>query len=172
VARASIAHGLRHNKALAIKPENYPLKLQEQRACFVTLTLHGKLRGCIGSLQPHCPLVVDVARNAYAAAFRDLRFLPLRPEEFENLAIRLSLLSNLETMTFLSEQDLVDQLRPGWDGVVLEEGNYRGTFLPAVWESISDRWEFLRQLKKKAGLPPDYWSDTVRIQRYWTESAP
>jgi AmmeMemoRadiSam system protein A len=113
-----------------------------------------------------------VASNAYSAAFEDPRFAPLERGEFERLDIHLSLLSAPEPIQFGSEKDLLAQIRPSLDGLVLEEGARRGTFLPSVWEQLPDPVEFLRHLKRKAGLPADYWSATLRVSRYTSESIP
>jgi AmmeMemoRadiSam system protein A len=171
LAGASIKKGL-CGEELYIKPEEHSSALQEHGASFVTLHVNRALRGCIGSLEAERPLVLDVVKNAYAAAFNDPRFSALTWPEFERLDIHLSILNMPEPMHFVSEQDLLKQLRPGLDGLILEEKFYRGTFLPSVWESVPEPGEFLRQLKRKAGLHPDYWSDTIRIMRYTTESIP
>jgi AmmeMemoRadiSam system protein A len=114
--------------------------------------------------------VNDVAHNAYAAAFMDPRFLAVTEDELENLEIHISVLTPAVAMTFDSEEDLLKQIRPGIDGLVLEDGRHRGTFLPAVWESLPDVKSFLQHLKQKAGLPDNYWSDSLKVSRYTTES--
>jgi uncharacterized protein len=170
LAEASIRHGLDHGRPLTPEPQNYPAIPAEPGASFVTLQSHGMLRGCIGSLEAHQPLVEDVAHNAFAAAFSDPRFPPLRESELAGLEIHISLLSQATPMSFQSESDLLQQIRPGEDGLVLEEQGRRGTFLPSVWEQLPTPELFLRHLKQKAGLPPDYWSDTLQVSRYTTES--
>ena len=170
LARDSIRHGLENGRPLHIKAEDYPPSLQAQRAVFVTLNRRGALRGCIGHLEAIQPLVTDVVENAFASAFRDPRFPPLVAAEFDDLEIHISVLSPATPMTFSSEADLLRQLRPGIDGLILEDEPCRGTFLPSVWESLPQPLEFLRNLKMKAGLPPDHWSDKVRVYRYQTES--
>lgn len=140
--------------------------LQEQRASFVTLTKSGHLRGCIGSLQAHRRLLDDVKANAHAAAFRDPRFQPLSAAEYNETSIEISLLSALSPLQFQDEQDALSQLRPGIDGIVLQCGHNRGTFLPQVWESLPGPQQFLGELKRKAGLSPDFWSDDIRLFRY------
>ena len=169
IAHDAISHGLRHGGPADVAPEAYPKSLQAQAASFVTLKCAGLLRGCIGTLQAVRPLVTDVNKNAYAAAFHDPRFLPLSDRELTDLQISISVLTTPEAMSFRSQQDLLEQLQAGVDGLILEEGAERGTFLPTVWESLPDPGEFLRQLKVKAGLHPDYWSATLRIYRYRTE---
>jgi AmmeMemoRadiSam system protein A len=147
-------------------------ELQEERATFVTLTIGGALRGCIGMLEACRPLAEDVAENARAAAFDDPRFAPLSREEFARLEIHISVLSPPGEMAFRSEADLLEQIRPGVDGLILQEGGRRGTFLPSVWEELPDRTMFLMHLKMKAGLPGSYWSDTLRVFRYTAEYFP
>ena len=171
LAFASIRHGLEHGCALPFEAdESTPQALLEAGASFVTLEKNGRLRGCIGSLEAYRPLAEDVCSNAYAAAFRDPRFEPLGEEELENLQISISVLTPAQPIEFESEQDLIDQLQPGVDGLILTDGGRRGTFLPSVWEQCPKATDFLRHLKLKAGLPADYWSDSVRIDRYKTVS--
>ncbi|HUE16117.1 MAG TPA: AmmeMemoRadiSam system protein A [Planctomycetaceae bacterium] len=170
VASAAIDRGLSAQGALPVVPQNYPEPLRQPRASFVTLRIGEKLRGCMGSLVATEPLVVNVARNAFLAAFRDPRFTPLTREEFPQLAIHLSLLSHPEPLAFESEAHLLSLIRPGIDGLTLIEGSRRATLLPAVWESLSGPREFLVHLKNKLGLAPDYWSATIQVERYTAES--
>ena len=148
--------------------------LAEPAATFVTLKLADDLRGCIGSLKPLRPLGVDVRENAIAAAFRDPRFPPLTVVEFEAIAVEVSLLSADERLDVRDEADLLARLRPNVDGLVLEYGQHRATFLPQVWESLPDPRGFVAALKRKAGLPADFWSPRLNVSRYgvikWTES--
>lgn len=143
-----------------------PPELCAVRASFVTLRLGGRLRGCIGMLEACRPLAEDVAENAFAAAFRDPRFPAVDPREAPRLKIAISVLSPAEELRFGSEAELLAQIRPGIDGLILQEGVRRGTFLPSVWAELPHRVQFLRNLKEKAGLAPDHWSDAVRIFRY------
>ena len=170
LARQSIAHGLSRGQPLPVNPSHWPETLQRPVACFVTLHQHGQLRGCIGALEADRPLVTGVAENAYAAAFRDPRFPPLGADEADTLTVSISVLTPATPMHFDSEQDLLRQLRPGIDGLVLKEGHYRGTFLPSVWEQLPTPQAFLRQLKRKAGLPADHWSGRIQVSRYTSES--
>lgn len=170
VAREAIRHGLEHHICQAINSERYASSLQIPGASFVTIKKNGQLRGCIGSLQAHKPLVADVAHNAYAAAFSDHRFAPLAARELADIELEISILSPAQPMDFSDENDLLEQIRPGIDGLILEEGVHRGTFLPTVWESLPDSKSFVQNLKQKAGLSPDYWSPTVKIFRYTSES--
>ena len=169
LARSSIRHGLAARMPLSVSAADHSPLLREPAASFVTLRIAGELRGCIGSLEAHRPLVVDVAENAYTAAFRDPRFLPLDDSEFSRLEYHISLLNPAEPMQFTSEPDLLAQLRPHLDGLILEDQGHRGTFLPAVWESLPEPEQFWQHLKLKAGLPADYWSDSLKVSRYTVE---
>ena len=163
---------LRSAVGLAQKPAQIPddPQLLQPRACFVTLTINDELRGCIGTLEAYRPLYQDLAENSRASALRDPRFPPLREQELEAVEIHISILSPPEPMEFRSEVDLLEQIRPGVDGLILTEGGHRGTFLPSVWEQLPTPELFLGHLKQKAGLPPTYWSNTLEISRYTTES--
>ena len=144
--------------------------MRRDGACFVTLRRGAELRGCIGTIVPHRSLIEDLRSNTLAAATRDPRFPPLAREELDLTTIQVSLLSPLQPMEFDGEPDLLRQLRPGIDGLVLESGPHRGTFLPSVWKQLPDPARFLGQLKRKAGLAADFWSPDIRILRYSAES--
>ncbi|MDH3315294.1 MAG: AmmeMemoRadiSam system protein B [Gammaproteobacteria bacterium] len=169
-AASSIRHGIERGRPKPVNPDEFSDLLREHRASFVTLKLEQALRGCIGSLVASRSLLEDVSYNAHAAAFSDKRFKPVTSEEAARLVISISVLSVPEALSVSSEIDLIQKLRPGVDGLVIEEGKRRGTFLPAVWESLPEPADFIRQLKKKAGLEPAYWSDRIRIKRYSVES--
>lgn len=170
VARASIRHGFEHGSPLPVEPDRFPPRLREPGACFVTLRRSGALRGCVGSLEATRSLVEDVARNAFASAFRDPRFPPLPVEESRDLHIHLSILTVPEPLPCSSEAELLSKLRPGVDGLILQDGVHRATFLPSVWDSLAEPKKFLVELKRKAGLGPDHWSDGIRFHRYRAES--
>jgi AmmeMemoRadiSam system protein A len=140
----------------------------------VTLTLTGRLRGCIGTLRAARALLDDVRHNAVAAAFSDPRFKPLTKEEYASVSVEVSVLSPLTPMRFGDERDALAQLRAGIDGLVFEYGHHRSTFLPQVWDTYHDPSEFLGHLKYKAGLPPDFWDPEVKLSRYavtkWREA--
>ena len=155
-----------------VKEPEHPA-LHQPGSTFVTVTRQGELRGCIGSLQAYRPLDQDVRENARAAAFRDRRFAPLRESELAATRVEVSLLTPAEPIRFATEEDAVRQLRQGIDGVILESGRHRGTFLPQMWEHLPDPWQFMSQLKRKAGLAEDFWSKDLRLYRYeiqkWSE---
>ena len=150
--------------------------LHQPGAVFVTLTQDGRLRGCIGSLEAHQPLLADLRANARAAAFRDPRFRPLSAAELGRTLIEVSLLSGAEPLRFTSRSDAVAHLRPGVDGVILTWDGHRGTFLPQVWAQLPRPEDFLAHLLQKAGLAATFWSPDLRLWRYtvtkWKESEP
>ncbi len=144
--------------------------LERRAATFVTLRRRGRLRGCVGSLEAKRPLGADVRHNALGAAFRDPRFPPLAPGELDALEIEVSVLSPLEPIAFADEEDALEQLVPGRDGVVLVYGGRRSTFLPKVWSDLPSPADFLGELKEKAGLPAGFWSPGIALYRYSIES--
>ncbi|MDO8771713.1 MAG: AmmeMemoRadiSam system protein A [Burkholderiaceae bacterium] len=170
LARASISAALGRPLEVA----EAAVWLQELGASFVTLTQQGQLRGCIGTLAAHRALLVDVKENAVSAALRDPRFQPLTATELAHTDIEVSLLSQMKPMCFDSEAHALAQLQPGVDGVLLEFAGYRSTFLPQVWEQLPTASEFIAHLKHKAGLPPAFWAEGVRLSRYtvrkWKET--
>jgi AmmeMemoRadiSam system protein A len=168
IAWGSIRHGLAHDSPSRPELSGLPGVLVRPAATFVTLHVGGDLRGCIGRLEAFRPLAEDVAENAYAAAFRDPRFPPVREWELVRLSLEISLLTPPEPMVFAGEEDLLAQIRPGIDGLILEDQGHRGTFLPTVWESLPEPDAFLAALRRKAGLPADHWSDSLRVCRYRT----
>ena len=168
IARESIADGLASGGALQVDPSLMEENLQGRAAVFVTLTSSGELRGCVGSLQAVEPLAQAVATSAFNAAFRDRRFGQLREEELDAIRIEISLLSEMEPIDADSRRALLDSLQPGVDGLLLEDGGYRSTFLPKVWEKITSAEEFLQQLLLKAGLGAGHWSNSLRFHRYHT----
>ena len=172
IARNSIEAAL---GVAAPKPLPDESWLKPARASFVTLTQDGQLRGCIGSLEAHRPLGEDVSHNARAAALSDPRFAPLAPEDLAGTRIEVSLLSTPKLLAFADHAELIAQLRPGEDGLILEYGAARGTFLPQVWENLPDPEQFIAELKRKAGLSPGASTAKCRVQRYrvlkWKEGA-
>jgi AmmeMemoRadiSam system protein A len=147
----------------------HPDWLDQPGAVFVTLTRNGELRGCIGSLEAQRALIDDVQSNARAAAFKDPRFPPLSRDELPGTRVEVSLLSPAQPMRCASEADALAQLRPGIDGVILEHGWHRATFLPQVWEQLPEPRQFMAHLKRKAGLAADFWVDDLRLATYQVE---
>lgn len=141
-------------------------RLLEPGACFVTLMRFDKLRGCIGSLEARQPLWDEIRDMARAAAFEDSRFTPVYAKELGDVSVEISVLSAPVPFPVKNEKDLYARLRPGIDGLVLEDGQRRSTFLPSVWEQLEDPREFVDNLKMKAGLPPDHWTKTLKFSRY------
>jgi AmmeMemoRadiSam system protein A len=155
---------------LSIDIASYRAELQEQRATFVTLNINQQLRGCIGCLSAYRPMVLDIVQNAYAAAFKDPRFPVVSEVEFPLLEYHISILSPSCPIQFESYPDLLSQIRPKIDGLILTEGNHRSTFLPSVWEQLYSKELFIQQLLNKAGLASDYWSESIQVSRYTVES--
>jgi AmmeMemoRadiSam system protein A len=162
IARASIATQLGKTHPA----DESAAWLREQGASFITLNLHNKLRGCIGSLRAHRALLDDIKGNALAAAFKDPRFKPLTADEYEHIEVEISLLSALNALVFTDETSALAQLQPQVHGVIFEYGHHRSTYLPQVWDNFSDPVMFMATLKQKAGLPPNFWEPGVKIQTY------
>jgi len=167
-ARAGVEHAVRTGGVLVVDPSDAAPELQTPAATFVSLHRGDELLGCIGSLAAARPLIVDVVENAASAVLRDPRCPVLRPIDVPDVRIDISLLTPSEPMQVASEADLISQLRPGIDGVTLEDRGRRGTFLPVVWQSVPDPEDFVYELKRKAGLPEHGWSPTMRVSRYRT----
>ena len=168
IACDSLKHGVEQGGALNVNSSNYAEELTIPAATFVTLHKNRQLRGCIGSLLAHQPLIKDIAENSYSAGFRDPRFPNLTADELQQLEVHISILTPPEPVSFNSKEDLLKQIRPDIDGLILSDGFNRGTFLPSVWEQLPDKEEFLQNLLMKAGLPHNYWSDSIKIERYET----
>jgi len=164
LARGAIARKLGVADRAQMPPR--PDWLLEPGASFVTLTIGEALRGCIGSLTAWRALADDVESNAVSAAFRDPRFPPLSKGELADVAVEVSVLAPPEPIAFTYRDDLLRQLRPGVDGLILSGRGQRGTFLPQVWEQLPDPEDFLDHLLRKAGLPSSYWGRDVRVERY------
>ena len=170
LARASIAQGLTSGQPPRYSPADFTGALARPGASFVTLRRDDALRGCVGSLEAKRPLAQDVGIAAFNAAFRDIRFPRLSQPELDQVRIEISVLSPTVPLAVRDQDELLLRLRPRIDGLLLEEGPARATFLPKVWEQLPEPVDFLRALKRKAGLPPDYWSTTLRVSRYQTLS--
>lgn len=170
LARGSIEHGLAHGEPLPIRFDGLPAAMADPAATFTTLRLDDKLRGCVGNLESTRPLAQDVAHTAFQAAFRDPRFDPLGQHEINGIVVEVSVLSPMAPLSVSDEADLIQRLVPGVDGLVIVKGLQRATFLPKVWDQLPDPRQFVAALKKKCGLPQDYWSETLEFQRYNTAS--
>ena len=168
LAAQSIQHGLATARPLVVNPAIHPKALGTPGASFVTLKLNGQLRGCIGSALSQRPLAEDVAENAFASAFRDHRFSPLSPDELDGLELSISVLSHATAMDVNDEKDLLSQLRPGIDGLIIEDKGKRALFLPSVWSQLPKPEDFLAHLKAKARMTPDQWSPGFKASRFIT----
>jgi len=169
LARASIMSGLDKGVMQLDKVrDEYPF-LQEQGACFVTLTLEDELRGCIGSTKAYRTLLEDLVHNAQAAAFRDPRFMPLTQEELQSVRIEVSLLSEPKALEYTDMFDIKNKVRIGIDGVILKLGNNQATFLPQVWEMLKSHELFFSHLCEKAGLGIECLSKHPQILVYQVE---
>ncbi len=167
IARASIEEKLKSGRNLDLDLGSLPPRLREPGASFVTLEIHGSLRGCIGSVEAYRPLAEDVRDNAIKAAFNDPRFPPLTIGELGKVEIEVSVLTKPVPLLYRDVDDLMQQIQPGIDGLILEYGYFRGLFLPQVWEQLPGKEEFLSHLSLKAGLPPDaYRYPGVTIKRF------
>ena len=158
LARDTIASQTRNQNVPDVDLDAASEDLRRESACFVTLTKHGQLRGCIGSLEARQPLALDVRDNAIGAAFRDPRFPQVSAEELDDLRVEISVLSHPEPLSYAGLEDLIAKLHPGVDGVVIERGWNRATFLPQVWEKLPDPRQFLQHLCQKAYLPANAYS--------------
>ena len=156
-ARRALELGVTRRPLPPLNLEDYPPKLREPGATFVTLTTGGRLRGCIGALEPYQPLIADVREHAIAAALQDYRFPPVQPEELGSIEIEVSRLTRPQPLPYDGPADLIAELRPGVDGVILKDGFRRATFLPQVWEKIPAPEQFLSELCLKMGAPADLW---------------
>jgi AmmeMemoRadiSam system protein A len=170
LARQSILAGLHEKRRVPCPDFIRDGILDVSRGSFITLRTGGRLRGCCGTLEPQGALAEGVWRNAWSSAFSDPRFAPMRHDEYPAIDVHISVLSPLESLTVATEQELLQQLRPGVDGLLLQRGAAQSTFLPAVWDQLPDAVEFVRQLKSKAGWTPDFWSPDIVVWRYTTES--
>ncbi len=157
LAREALEKGVRGEKLPPLDWEHLPAILRAPGASFVTLTKYGELRGCIGTLEARQPLAEDVREHALAAALNDYRFPPVEIQELSEIEIEISILTEPVRLEYSTPQELIAKLRPGIDGVVLQEGGRRATFLPQVWAKVPDPEEFLSQLCMKMGTPPDLW---------------
>ena len=170
LASASIDHGLRYGRPLPVELRDYPEGLRGKGASFVTLTLDGNLRGCVGSPEAYRPLAEDVSVNAFAAAFRDSRFERLSPAERSGLTLSVSVLTPPVRIFCMTESELLADLQPNTDGLIIESRGHRALFLPQVWTMLPQPKAFVHQLKAKAGLAADYWAPDFQAWRFHAAS--
>ncbi len=172
IARSSIRFYLENHREPFISRKEYPDEfLWKKRGTFVTLTEDGNLRGCIGSILPVNPLILDVSQNAINAAFRDPRFYPITREELPGINIEVSVLTVPQKLEYKNPDDLLSKIRPFKDGIIIKQGPFQATFLPQVWEELPDKEEFLSHLCLKAGLPGNcYLNGKIEVYRYEVEA--
>lgn len=168
LAEQSLIEAVTNHKLFSPSRGDYEDVLFNKGASFVTLEKNGELRGCIGTVVPSIAIAHDVAKNAYQAALEDQRFSPITEDELQDIAVSISLLTDYERIRFTDEDNLLSQITPGTDGLILRDGNRQGLFLPQVWDKIPDKKEFLSQLKIKAGLAPSYQSPNMKIYKFRT----
>lgn len=168
LARTSLEEAVLHQRRYEPSRDDFSEVLFNKGATFVTLTEEDDLRGCIGTLLPREAVAADIAQNAYAAALSDHRFNPVTAEELEKIKISISFLTGYERVLYQDEEDLLNMIEAGTDGVVIRDGNRQGLFLPSVWKQIPDKKEFLQNLKLKAGMSPSYWSNNIKVYRFRT----
>ncbi|MBN2548202.1 MAG: AmmeMemoRadiSam system protein A [Anaerolineales bacterium] len=170
LARQALEDAVKGKALAPVDDERLSPRLRQPGASFVTLTLGGDLRGCIGALEPFQSLVEDVREHAMAAGLQDFRFPPVQPEELAHISIEVSRLTMPEELPYDSADDLLSKLRPHVDGVILRDGFHRATFLPQVWEKIPEPAVFLSHLCQKMGAPADLWRyKKLRVQIYQVE---
>jgi uncharacterized protein len=170
LAREALERGVKGEEISALDLSSLPLSLSEEGSSFVTLTKGGQLRGCIGSLNPYQSLAEDVREHAVAAALNDPRFLPVRENELNGIQIEVSRLTRPVPLEYKDAEDLLSQLHPHVDGVILQDAFHRATFLPQVWEKIPDPAEFLDNLCYKMGIKHDAWrSKRLDVLTYQVE---
>jgi len=171
VARQTIEQRLFNREGRTQTESEASAKFSEKRGTFVTLTIDGCLRGCIGHIIPQESLIEGIRVNAINAAFRDPRFRPLSKKEWEKVKIEISILSDPKPLAYTDAEDLLKKLRPGIDGVIIKKGFHQATFLPQVWDQLPDKKEFLTHLCLKAGLGTDAWkNEALEILTYQVQA--
>lgn len=170
LAREALESGVQGKPLKPLQEDTLPLRLRAPGASFVTLTIRGGLRGCVGALEPYLSLAEDVREHAVAAALQDYRFTPVTSDEVGEVRIEISRITQPQPLHYSRPEDLPKKLRPGIDGVILQDGYRRATFLPQVWEKIQDPEAFLSHLCVKMGASPDLWRrKIIDIQVYQAE---
>jgi len=170
IAREAIENAVKGKSAPPIDQTSLTQALREQGSSFVTLTIQGELRGCIGALEAYQPLAEDVREHAIAAALNDPRFPSVSEKELSRIQIEVSRLTSPQELDYADADDLLKKLRPHVDGVILKHGHRRATFLPQVWEKIPDSVEFLEQLCYKMGERGNLWQEAkLQVLTYQVE---
>jgi AmmeMemoRadiSam system protein A len=170
LAREALECAVRNRNLPAAGETRLTPLLRANGASFVTLTIRGQLRGCIGSLQPYQALYEDVREHAIDAAIHDYRFTPVRPNELSQIQVEVSRLTLPQKLEYIDQSDLLAKLRPSVDGVILRDGSHRATFLPQVWEQIPDKTDFLNQLCVKMGAASNAWQQKhLVVETYQVE---
>jgi uncharacterized protein len=170
LAREALEKGVRHADLFPLDLSTLTPALRANGASFVTLTIRGQLRGCIGALEPYQPLAEDVREHAIAAALDDYRFPKVQPAELPKIHLEISRLTQPGSLHYSDSDDLLAKLHPGLDGVILRDGFRRATFLPQVWEQLPDKEEFLDHLCAKMGAAPAIWrTKHVAVEIYQVE---
>jgi AmmeMemoRadiSam system protein A len=171
LAYESVGAAVRDTSPAPIDLNSLSPPLREERASFVTLTLSGALRGCIGTIAKCYPLAQDVVIRAAAAATRDPRFKPVKVDDLDKLEIEVSVLSDPQPLNYQGPKSLPSLLNVGVDGVIIHYGYKRATFLPQVWERVATPEQFLTLLCRKALLPDDFWkSSELLVETYQVQS--
>ena len=171
VARETIKNKLDNREEPQIDWKEIPERFKERLGTFVTVTIRGNLRGCIGHIIPREALIEGIKENAINAAFRDPRFLPLTKEEFERIKIEISILTMPQELSYTDAEDLLEKLRPGIDGVIIKKGFYEATFLPQVWDQLPTKEAFLSELCMKAGLSSHSWKrEKLQVSTYQVQA--
>ena len=170
LARQAIEDAVLDRPFTPLDLEGVPEALRQPGATFVTLTIQGSLRGCIGALEAYQPLAEDAREHAAAAALQDYRFPPLEENELKDLKIEISRLTPPQALSYQTSEELLERLRPGIDGVILRDGPRRSTFLPQVWEKLPQPADFLSHLCAKMGANPNLWCDKpLQVYTYQVE---
>jgi len=175
VARETIDKALLGKEGPEKSGSEYPSVFDEPRGTFVTLTIGGNLRGCIGHIIPREALIEGIRINAINAAFKDPRFRPINRDEWKRVKIEISILTEPKPLSYSDADDLLKKLRPGIDGLIIKKGYHQSTFLPQVWDQLPRKEDFLGHLCLKAGLDRDEWKrgnlevSTYQVQAFEEE---
>jgi AmmeMemoRadiSam system protein A len=164
--REAIRHGIHIGTPIRLDLSEYGAALMENWACFVTLKIDDTLRGCMGSFNTRQSLIENIAHNAHSAAFKDPRFIPIEDEDYAHLNVEIAIINNCEVIKCDSQENLMEQLKPYTDGLILDDGSNSATFLPSVWAQLCTAEEFVTELKTKLGLSAEQWDSSISAQRF------